>query len=237
MECNILRLAWISLIVTLFSQCSSPKKSLATQTPEIMVQLEKSGCLGNCPVYVMTIYSDHTVVFEARAHTLADETSKDTLSSEAYAKLLASFDKEQFSNLDSSYVEPIVDAPFTHLSYRHGNNLKKVSKRGSAPPAYDSLVQQIEQIAINTGWLPKDTADQMIKKEVIIELERDIDPGVLSTIFADHNLHLIKKITPNQPYFLFSLKSDDPENTLQLIKENPLVKNAQWNHKLTRRED
>ena len=225
------------MIVTLLFQCSSSKKGLATQTREIMVQLEKSGCLGKCPVYVMTIYSDQTIVFEAWAHTLVDTTSTDTLSSEAYAKLLTSFEKEQFFNLDSSYVEPIVDAPFTHLSYKHGNNLKRVSNRGTAPPAYDLLVQQMEQIAINAGWLAKETADQRIKKEIIIELEKDIDPGVLSTVFVDYDLHLIKKITPNQPYFLFSMKSDDPESTLSLIRENPLVKNAQWNHKLTRRED
>ncbi|MBK8503000.1 MAG: hypothetical protein IPL46_12755 [Saprospiraceae bacterium] len=211
-------------------------EKLSAGVPEITIQLEKSGCFGHCPVYVLTIYSDKTISFEGKANTLMDGNQKDTLTQEKYAQIINMFDHEQFAELDSTYIENIVDAPFTYLSFRQKGKLKKISVRGSAPDSFKRLADQVEDIARKAHWLESDTEGQNSAREMIIELRPEIDPEVFSHLFVDDNLTLIKKITPNQHYYLFSIESNDPEALLIKIRNEPQVKNAQWNHKLSKRE-
>ncbi|MCB0685391.1 MAG: hypothetical protein KDC53_02665 [Saprospiraceae bacterium] len=208
------------------------------QSPHLVIQLEKTGCRGFCPVYKLSIYSDRTVHFEGIAHTGVTEANLQ-LDEKAYQMLLDSFKEERFVQLDSAYVKPVADFPFTYLSFSEesGTTLKKVSVRGNGPEEFERLVYLTEKIAYEQKWLSnKDTSVDSIR-EIIVELVPGSAPEELVSHFAEDNLIFIKKITPNQPYFLFSVTSEHPDDLLELIRKDHLVKSAQWNHKLKKRSN
>ena len=128
-----------------------------------------------------------------------------------------------------------MDAPTSHLTYRHQNITHKVSSRGDAPELFLMLVRKTEQLAELLGWLPpKDRAVEN-RSELIIELDEDTSPESLIGQFVDEDLIFIKKITPTKPYYLFSVKGNQEPELLQTIRMNTSVKSAQWNHRLKKR--
>ncbi|MCB0667370.1 MAG: hypothetical protein KDC80_16195 [Saprospiraceae bacterium] len=212
-------------------QCTTPHP---VAQPQLMIKLEKTGCRGTCPVFQMSVYSDRTVTFSGMAHTAASN-ERTTISEEEYKLLMNTFEEASFSDLDSSYVKSVADFPFTYLSYRTDRGIKKVTVRGSAPETFHRLVEKTESIAHHNHWLNGNATRS--EREVIIELVRDSDPAALTDQFIDENLTFIKKITPNKLYYLFSVDAADPEDFLNKIQANPLVKAAQWNHKLKKRKE
>ena len=161
--------------------CGSPGKRLITGTPEVTIQLEKTGCFGTCPVYIMSIYSDRSVLFEGKANTLIEGTQRDTLSHEKYDQIVSMFENEKFADLDTAYIEAIVDAPFTYLSFRQKGNLKKVAVRGYAPDSFKKLVDRMEGIAQDARWLPNSPEYRDSIKEIIIELKPRSIPKCLAS--------------------------------------------------------
>lgn len=220
------------LLSILASRCGTSRQQNGVN---LVIQLEKTGCRGYCPVYKLSIYSDRSVQFTGVAHTNATD-QKANLSQEDYDKLINAFETGNFSAFDTSYVKPVADIPFTYLSYRRKGNLKKVTTRGSSPEGFSHLVQMTEQIAKDFGWLDQGD-DKDTVKEVIVELAAGVDPSEFSATVENNQLIFIKKITPNQQYYLFRVETDEPENFLELLRQNTLVKSAQWNHKLKRRSE
>lgn len=226
------QLIYAMVLSILAIQCGTSRQQTSAK---MVIQLEKTGCRGYCPVYTMSIYSDRSVQFTGVAYTNATD-QKANIRKEDYDALIEAFEKENFSAFDTSYVKPVADIPFTYLSYRIGGNLKKVATRGSYPEGFNHLVQMTEQIARNFGWLNQ-LDDKETTKEVIVELVAGTEPSELIESIDDHPLEFIKKITPNQPYYLFRVETEQSENFLEILRQNSLVKSAQWNHKLKRRSE
>jgi hypothetical protein len=215
--------------------CTHPRKSIAAENRQMAIQLERTGCLGPCPVYTLTLYRDHSLEFNGRSHTLVSGLQRDTLSADAFEQLVEDFRKSGFGQLDSIYDQPVTDAPFTHLTFQDGR-MKKVSVRGDAPDVFTELVSQMESLAEEAGWLARKFTRTMQERELIVELRPEVTTEELAEAFVEYNLTFIRKITPAQRYFLFRIESDDPDEALLAIRESPLVNAAQWNHRLKRRD-
>lgn len=213
-----------------FFHCTAAKHT--SQAPNLMIELEKTGCRGFCPVYTLSIFSDRTVRFSGQAHTAVSEADA-TLTEEDYQKLLDAFNGLPFGDLDSSYTRPVADIPYTYLSFRTDQGWKKVTTMGWAPEGLTELVALTEEIAQSRDWIRERAGSA--EKEVIVELTDGTDPQALILQFVDVELTLIKKITPNQEYFLFSVVTDDPEGFLDQLRKTATVRKAQWNHKLKKR--
>jgi hypothetical protein len=198
---------------------------------QAIITLEKTGCLGKCPVYQMTIYADRSVTFRSWAHTLVDSTAASNLSEQQYQHLVEAFEVNDFMSLDTIYEERIMDAPFMHLTYQN----KRVSCRGDAPLIFNTLARQTERIAEQLGWLPTNDDEGNASSEIIIELSEDTTPESLIAQFVDYELTFVKKVTPTKPYYLFSITGDKNPQILEAIKNNLSVKSAQWNHQLRKR--
>ncbi len=219
----------------IFFSCKVSESASRQVDPDLVIELQKTGCLGPCPVYTLSVYEDRSVVFRSKANTLVDSTARTVVSEEAYQNLINAFRDLKFHDLDSSYIEPIMDAPSTHLAYGVDKPLKKVTCRGDAPARFDELARKTEEIAVDAGWLLRKNQSGEILRELIVDLVPMADPNDLVNQYEEFNLELVKKIAPSGSYYLFTLDTDNPSAALQKIKESALVKKAQWNHKLKKR--
>jgi hypothetical protein len=224
-----------SLFLFFILQCATIKKQ-PMEIARPIITLEKTGCLGKCPVYQMTIYQDHSVTFRSWANTLVDSIAASNISEQQYQHLVKAFEASDFMSLDTNYQEKIMDAPFTHLTYQNNSKSKRVSCRGDAPAIFNTLVRQTEKIAQQQGWLATSDDQGKAVSEIIIELREDTAPESLLPDLVDYGLTFIKKITPTKPYYLFSIEGDKDPKTLELVKNNPSVISAQWNHQLKKRD-
>ncbi len=224
------------MFLTVTIHCTHTRKSIATENRQMVIQLEKTGCLGPCPVFTLTLYRDHSLEFTGQSHTLVPGLQRDTLSVDAFKQMVDDFRKSGFDQLNSIYDQSVSDAPFTHLTFQDGGMKKKVSVRGDGPDVFSELVSQMESLAEEAGWLARKNVKMTQERELIVELRPGATTEELSEAFVEYNLTLIRKITPAQRFFLFRMESDNPDEALLAIRESPLVNAAQWNHRLKRRD-
>jgi len=226
----------VVLIPLLGYGCLVQKSTEVDTQEKPLITWQKTGCLGKCPTFTLFVYESGRVLFDPTKHTLIDTISEYVISDQRLSELREVFD-DRFPKLDTSYVSQIMDAPFTYLSYRTGEIVKKISQRGAAPASFQLLVDQLERLAAEANWLPRKTDDGREMIEIIIELLPEATPQALIETLPKYKPVLIKQITPSGRYYLFSIASDDPQQDLLEIQSNPLVKNAQWNHKLKKRDN
>lgn len=212
----------------------STQQDLAQQKPALAFQLEKTGCLGFCPVYTLSIFSNREVMFRSIANTLVDSVAKTTLTKEEYDGLVKQFEQKRFMELDSSYLEPIMDAPSTFLTYSNSTGSMKVRVRGDAPEVFEQLENLLEDVARNARWLSPLNKEGKEMKEIIVQTKKGVDPKVLEQAFAKYEMKLLKQLGPDRPYFLFAI-NDSEEQILKLLRQNDDIIEAQWNHRLDTR--
>lgn len=215
--------------------CSRAKYLTSMTDIQPLITLQKTSYLGPCPAFILTVFENGQVVFDPKQHTLIDSIRTITISGKQLSDLKEAF-AQHFPELDTMYVSQIMDAPFTYLSYRNGEVTKRIAKRGPAPAAFDDLVRRMEQLAEAAEWLPIRTEDGQEELEIILELAPSATPEEVIATTPEYATSLIKRITPSKHYYLFTIRTKSPSQTLIKFRANPLVLNAQWNHKLKRRD-
>ncbi len=90
---------------------SSPQQKDKT---ELSLKMEKTECLGSCPVYTLTIEPSGKVVFEGKFWTKIKGKAEDTLSEEKINNIIAEIDKANFFSLKDSYTENSGNCPYPY---------------------------------------------------------------------------------------------------------------------------
>ncbi len=211
--------------------CKAGQKPLAIEPIDRLVSLEKTGCLGDCPVYTLEIYDDGTIRLEARRHLDLSGVHTDKLSPEELDRTVQALDEARLPQLNDLYDNRVTDAPFTIVTYRG----KTIRCRGDAPPQLGTVVTTLEGLLDNRSWT--DVAAN--QREVILDLpggQASID--VLVHRYGDYSLQLQRRLGPRSTFYLFTLtvEESDAEALLERLRAEEGVQNAQWNHRLHRRD-
>ena len=83
---------WIvSLAIIIMFSCSSTKNIEELTESDIMIQLEKEGCFGKCPIYVFTMYNGGYCEFEGMDNTYKLGKHGLQLSKDKYKELKSIF--------------------------------------------------------------------------------------------------------------------------------------------------
>ena len=231
----------VSLALLLhFASCRTSKPVSSLKNHVVLYELERTGCLGDCPVFRMQVLTNRSVIIIPRRGLPVTETTSDTLSEAEFKSLQRSMASLQSAQLDSSYDNRVVDAPYAILRMIADEKTQTIRCRGDEPPAFASSVMALENLAIKRGWVHGSTnMTQSPKKQLIIELAEESHMPILEEKYSNYDLKFIKKISPRQSYYLFGTSANDrqSESFLNLLKEDDLVLKVQWNHQLKKRDE
>jgi hypothetical protein len=60
--------------------------------------------------------------------------------------------KSDYYNMEEEYSKNIMDIPYTYLTCKKGNKIKKIAVQTGAPPLLDSLITNLHNLVVGGSW-------------------------------------------------------------------------------------
>jgi hypothetical protein len=123
----------------------------------VFVTFARHACLGDCPVYQLTIHTDGVVEYDGEWAVGARGRRTSVLSAAQLAELDKAFDRARFCTLRDRYDQPeLSDGPgATTAIFRAGGSKTVVHVNGdlSAPDALGELEERVDRIVGTAQWI------------------------------------------------------------------------------------
>jgi hypothetical protein len=123
----------------------------------VLATLERTQCLGHCPVYKVTVYSDGRVEWNGVVCVKVEGQKSAMLTAAELHSLREAFAAASYFKLDDSYTCLMTDAPLVVTSFRDGRRTKTIVHNKECPSmrmdALTELESTFERIVKSERWL------------------------------------------------------------------------------------
>jgi hypothetical protein len=124
---------------------------------EPMATIERTDCLGWCPVYKLTVYRDGAVEYEGDRWVKTRGKATGTLPPETIGALDELFQSRGYLQLADKYTDyEVTDAPSVNTSYSFGGKTKRIEHYlgdGHAPKALGEVEDGFDRIVHIEQWI------------------------------------------------------------------------------------
>ncbi len=201
------------------------------------IEMFKGPCFGSCPVYKLTIYEGGVVSYEGQQFTNRIGLHTKLLDQATYRSLIKDFEESNFWNFQNAYKAQIPDLATVTISYHDGEQSKSVKGKDGRPTKIMELEEKLTAIAESGGWEQQAAGsnygmpDNVIADELLVNLSTQVDPNVWIIQFSKQDMQIVKRLSPNSPYWLFRFNPEriNPEEMLGLVRRNEYVLSAEFN--------
>lgn len=205
------------------------------------IEMFKGACFGSCPVYKLTIYEGGIASFEGQQFTDRMGLHTKKMEPAAYRELIKTFEEAQLWGYQNLYKAEVPDLPTVTITYYEGTQVKAIKGKDGRPAKIMELERMLTAIADAGGWerqagnsnnygMPND----IIANELIVNLSPEVDAAVWVIQFAKQDMQIVKRISPNSPYWLFRFNADrgSPNEVLEAVRRDPYVLSAEFNRQM-----
>ena len=111
----------------------TPATQLAEQPipSDLLITLERTWCLGSCPIYKVAIDGSGCVIWKGRDFVDVEGEQFAQVPLDAVRTLMARFESIDFANLRGSYDVSVSDIPSAYVTLRKDGQSKRVRIRGA----------------------------------------------------------------------------------------------------------
>ena len=143
MSCKIIPIALF--IVLLFGCRNSNTKSVS----KAYIQLEKTGCMGTCPVYKLTLFQDNAMLVGMDHIEFIGQFEASVTNSE-----ISDFiESKELIVADEEYISTnMSDLPTTYLRIFDGSDLKSIMIYGDTPEELIPILDYMESNLSSLSW-------------------------------------------------------------------------------------
>jgi len=92
-----------------------PAKLMETDLNRVVIQFDRSGCYGNCPSYMVTVYGDGRLEYEGKDNVKQKGTAQAHIATADVRALLSNFEKASFLTLSSFARESCTCTVYTDM--------------------------------------------------------------------------------------------------------------------------
>jgi hypothetical protein len=124
----------------------------ALVTTEKLVQLERTACMGPCPVDRLTVYTDGRLEYEGQKNAPRQGFFAGQLTGPEREQLAAKFAAADVFSLQDSYVAPVSDLPTKYLTYWQGSRSKRIRNYAGAPESLKALEAELITLIKTERW-------------------------------------------------------------------------------------
>jgi hypothetical protein len=130
----------------------------------VSISLERTGCYGSCPSYLVTLRADGTVTFEGREHVESKGQFQKKIDPAKLAPLFAKVEAIHFWDLKDRYVEKvnadgtvmrITDLPTRYTEVKYSTRAKRIKNYFDGPAGLEELEHLIDEVAGVSAWIGK----------------------------------------------------------------------------------
>jgi len=152
------------LVLTLagFIYGCTPRTALSAdeqKQQKMIVEVIKSPCYGDCPVYDFKVFSTGQAELEAKNNMNWVGSYASRMSRSKIGHIRKMFERIDFFSLEDQYTSLESDAPTTEIWYKKGDQEKKVKFYGDGPEDLKNLITELQEIVDDTEW--KRTVSEM----------------------------------------------------------------------------
>jgi hypothetical protein len=143
----------------------SPSAIAQDQSGKVLITLERTSCLGACPIYKLTLHGDGSVLYEGHKFVRVAGRQESKIERAAVQSLVQTFMDIGYFDLQDDYLTIkhadgaetfVTDLPMTITSLTLGQRSKKVRDYIGAPKKLKSLEHQIDAVAGSKRWVSID---------------------------------------------------------------------------------
>lgn len=128
-------------------------KSVQTTSDDVpVIFMSKTACLGTCPDYDISIFSNGAVLLNARQFVEMEGAFKAKMSKEALNDLIAEFTSGSFDSFKTEYKSNRTDLPTTKLTFNHEGEKKTITDYDGAPEELKSLEAKVHSLIESLNW-------------------------------------------------------------------------------------
>lgn len=139
------------LIIAYLSGCKVPV-SKKTDEVTVVIELEKTSCMGSCPAYVLKIFNDGSMLIDAKENLDFTGLHKSQLNKKELNGLIDRFESIDFFSLNDSYKSFMMDLPTKYISYTKNGQTKRIMAYDKIPPKLTLLINDIDRYTKTTNW-------------------------------------------------------------------------------------
>ena len=137
------------LIVFVFAQLISCTGSYKFTEENRLIEMEKTPCYGQCPVFTIKIDHRGNGLFKGVENTVHLGLYSFSLHKDEMTQLRSMFDSIGFFNLEDRYFSYVSDLPTVYISYISEGREKKIMDYYGAPQDLKDLEKQIESMVLS----------------------------------------------------------------------------------------
>ncbi len=156
------------MIGVVFLQILVVGLAAAAQTPVVpedtVIRLERTACLGTCPVYSVEIDATGAIRYEGSSHVRVTGLQTARLGRSAVSRLTAMIEQIEFFALQDMYEGGVTDGPTTFVTVTMNGQTKRIRDYLNAPAALTQLEREIDLVARTKRWIffDDDTLDALV---------------------------------------------------------------------------
>ena len=124
---------------------------------KLIIEVKRSPCYGDCPVYDFRVYSNSFAELDAQKNTNWVGAYSARLSTGKMSGIKKMFQKSEFFTLEDSYSSPATDLPTTEIYYKHKGQEKTIKVYGDGPEQLKTLIEGIVETVDDIEWKRKVT--------------------------------------------------------------------------------
>ena len=125
----------------------------STNHPDsVFFTMKKSACLGQCPVYNLTVYHSGKAELDGRDFIEFKGLFTGQISSSDMDSIYKSIEQMNYFSLENEYDAPITDVPSTTTEFFYKDQKHKVRNRWKGPKALKELEKYIHRMVMRTNW-------------------------------------------------------------------------------------
>lgn len=207
---------------------------------EPRIEMFKGPCFGSCPVYKLTIYEGGIAAYEGRQYTNRIGLHTKLLDQNKYRDLINAFEESDMWGFQNIYKAEIPDLPTISITYHKDGQSKSVKGKDGRPERILQLEEMLTQVAEGGGWERQSSQgdanlpDNVIADELIVNLSPEVDPSVWIIQYREQDLQIVKRISPNSPFWLLRFNTDRirSNDMLEALRRDQYVLSAEFNRKV-----
>ena len=128
------------------------RKSLSLEHGPLLFTLERTACMGACPVFKLEVYTDGFVSYKGRSNVNLIGVYTGTLKPEKIEKAIQFFNQADFYSFDDKYNDGRLDIPSTIIEFFGSKGHKKVEASTGIPKDFRILASELESLIKEIDW-------------------------------------------------------------------------------------
>jgi len=239
----------IPCIVTMLmfvTNCTTKKNYQSNDSGDVkpfILKFERGPCFGQCPVFAFYLLADHTGLVNSKANLLDSAGWYSSgLDQESLVEILELIEPGEWWVPDLQNEPQIADMASSSLVYQHPTGIRTITVQSRTLPSLDNVFFKLNKLVSDGTWKPttiRPMETQLSEQtDVIVQLKEGVDVHTWMKKFEEYGIHLKKRLSPNQQYYLVAKNPDKghANDFLQYIKLDVDVIDAQWDKQVQKRE-